>query len=395
MVERKRLFMAGIVAVGLGLSTASPSAASDHDRNRLIDRIVAKADPKVMEVLVTRRDARGRPTFQTIKVPTVERAKEVIGGLLGKPGVRGVEMNRKVQALANDPGYSQQWALSSSFLDFYKIRSMTKNDTSSPNIAVIDSGVQGNHPDLAHSMSSGYSHITTCGLLSCRVAAGTTSSTTANDDFGHGTHVAGIIAAELNNNQGVVGLAQRVRIRSVKVLGSDGSGYTDDVASGIVWAADHAGVLNMSFGANGPSDAEEAAVNYARKKGRVLVAAAGNCDPTCSTPSYPAGYRGVLGVGAYDEDGAVASFSSRGSQVDVIAPGVNILSTYPGSRYASMDGTSMATPFVSAEAALAKQHCGWSGDKARLAIMSTAGHPDWRSNSSGYGKIHPDRLLRC
>jgi subtilisin family serine protease len=388
MVERTRLFAAGIVAIGLGIAMASPSAAAENDRNRLVDRIVAKADPKVMEVLVTRRDANGRPAFETIKVPSLERAKEVVGGLLGKPGVHGVEMNRRVTALINDPYYPLQWGLTSTYLDYSGVAKATKNDTSRPYVAVVDSGVQGNHPDLATSMSGGYDATT----------GQTTSASTDNDTCDHGTHVAGIIAAEVNNDEGVVGLGQRVRIRAVRVLkrtllgGCEGD--TNDVADGIVWAADHADVINMSLGADSASDAEKAAVEYARGRNRVIVAAAGNCDPTCSTPSYPAGYRGVLGVGAYGQDGAVASFSSKGSQVDVIAPGVHIASTVPDG-YAYMDGTSMATPFVAAEAALAKQHCGWTGDKARIAIMRTAGHPDWRSNSSGYGKIHPTRLLRC
>lgn len=381
--------------VGLAIAAASPSAGAENDRHRLIDRIVAKADPKLMEVVVTKRDGDGRPTFQTITAPTVARAKEVIDGLLGKPGVRSVEMNQRVHALVNDPGYPDQWALKSSYLDFARIRTLTSNDTSRPYVAVVDSGVQGNHPDLVNSMASGYSYLTTCGLLGCSVKKGTTSAATDNDNNGHGTHVAGIIAAELNNSQGVVGLAQRVRIRSVKVLGSDGSGETDDVASGIVWAADHADVINLSLGSSEPSAAEEDAVDYALDKNRVVVAAAGNCDPTCSTPAYPAGYKGVLGVGAYGMDGARASFSSKGPQVDVIAPGENILSTYNNGGYAFADGTSMATPFVSAEAALAKQHCGWTGSKARSAIMKTAGHSSYRTSATGFGRIRPKELLRC
>jgi thermitase len=390
MMMWMRPLMAGFLAIGVGMASASPATAADDSRSRLVDRIVAKADPKLMEVVVTKQVGDGRPTFQTIKVPTVARAKDVVNGLLGKPGVRSVEMNRTVKAVINDPYYPLQWALKSTYLDFPKIRTMTSGDDSRPYVAVIDSGVQGDHPDLETSMSSGYDAI----------AGQSSSASTDNDTCGHGTHVAGIIAAELNNDEGVVGLAQRVRIRSVRVLKkpllSDScTGNTADIVDGIVWAADHADVLSMSFGANSPSDAERAAVNYARSKNRVVVAAAGNCDPTCSASFYPAGYTGVLGVGAYDQDGALASFSSRGPQVDVIAPGVHIASTVPDDGYAYMDGTSMATPFVSAEAALAKQHCGWTGDKARTAIMKTAGHPSYRTDSTGYGKIHPTGLLRC
>jgi len=373
-------------------TAASPASADNDDRRRLIDRIVAKADPKLLEVLVTKQVGDDRPEFRTIKVSSLANAKDVVGNLLGKPNL-SVEMNRRVRALANDPLYSKQWALNPDHLKFSTVQSRTANDTARVKVAVIDSGVQGNHPDLVDHMISGYDATT----------GNTTSAATDNDTCGHGTHVAGIIGARVNNRIGVVGLAQRAQIRSVRVLewykpllgAGSCEGDTSTVVRGITWAADHAQVLNLSLGSDSSSSAESAAIKYAiRTKHRVVVAAAGNCDTSCTTKSYPAAYDGVLGVAAVDSDNDRASFSSYGSWVDVAAPGVSIVSTVPDG-YGTMDGTSMATPFVAATAALGIQHCRWSGSTTTAKIMKTASHASHRNVWSGYGRIQPTVLLRC
>jgi subtilisin family serine protease len=390
---RVRPLVVVMLVVGCGLAAASPAAAVDSDRKRLIDRIVAKADPKLLEVLVTKQVGDGRPTFRTIKVSSLSDAKGVVGDYLGESGVAGVEMNRRVRALANDPLYPNQWALTQDHLKFSSIRSMTTNDSARVKVAVIDSGVQGNHPDLVDHMIGGYD----------ATNGSTTSATTSNDTCGHGTHVAGIIAAQVNNNIGVVGLAQRAQIRSVRVLkwrkpllgAGSCEGATSTVVRGITWAADNAQVLNLSLGSDSSSSAESAAIKYAiRTKHRVVVAAAGNCDPSCTSASYPAAYDGVLGVAATSWNKQRASFSSYGSWVDVSAPGYKIASTVPNG-YAYMDGTSMATPFVAATAALGIQHCHWSGLTTISKIRTTASHPTSWDKLTGYGLIRPTVLLRC
>ena len=394
---RARSLLTGILVIGLAVATASPAGAADNDRKNLIARIVAKADPKLMEVVVTNQVGEGRPTFKIVKVSTLANAKDVVGKFLGKSGVRAVEMNHTVKALANDPYYSQQWPMQSDQLDFSRIRTITKKDTAHVTVAVVDTGVQGNHPDLANHMTTGYTHLPTCGLLSCRTQSGETSSTTNNDDCGHGTHVAGIVTAQVNNGIGVAGLAQLARIRSVKVLGSDCSGSTADTAAGITWAADHAQVINLSFGSPDYTSAENAAVQYAiHTKHRVVVAAAGNCDdPNCTTPLYPAAYSGVIGVAATSWDKKRASFSSYGSWVDVGAPGYKIVSTYPTNGYAVMYGPSMVTPYVAAAAALGIEHCHWSGLTTISKIQKTASHPSTKDKWTGYGVIRPTVMLRC
>jgi len=388
---RARATLAAVLAACIGLTLAGPAAADDGDKQSVVDRIVAKADPKLMEVLITSRGEHGRPEFKTIKVSDVAAAKRVVADTLGKPGVRSVEMNHRVKALGwNDPYYPNQWALDYRHFYFDKIWSSTKSDTARPYVAVVDSGVQGNHPDLSSHMASGYNAINGSAL----------SKSSSSDDCGHGTHVAGIIAAGLNNGVGVVGMAQRAFIRPVKVLNhtllNGCSGSDASVAEGIAWAAEHAHVINLSFGSSDPSSAEQSAVDYALDLGRVVIAAAGNHDSTQPNGvSYPAAYPGVLGVAAVASSWKPASFSNYGYWVDVAAPGVDIVSTIPGG-YEYMSGTSMAAPYVSAEAVLAIQHCRYSGSKTADRIQTTASnYPTKKYSSIGWGIISPLKLLRC
>ena len=183
------------------------------------------------------------------------------------------------------------------------------------------------------------------------------------DDHGHGTHVAGIIAME-NNNVGGVGIAYKSKIMPIKAGGSDGTLYSSDIAKGIEYAYKNgADVINMSFGSSAHSALIENALQDAFNS-CVLVAAAGNDGkPTADCPlggqnMYPASYSYVIGVMAYDEANSFASFSNwdykpnANAEYEVVAPGVNIYSTLPNGRYATWNGTSMAAPMVSAEAAI-------------------------------------------
>ena len=177
------------------------------------------------------------------------------------------------------------------------------------------------------------------------------------DDNMHGTHVAGTIGAEGDNGKGVVGVNWQVSIMGLKFLDGNGSGELADAVQAIVYAADNgAKILNNSWGGGGFSKALEDAIKYARDKGALFVAAAGNSGTNNDTkPSYPANYEveNVISVAASDHQDAMASFSQYGSKtVDISAPGVDIMSTVPGNRYAPLDGTSMATPHVSGAAAL-------------------------------------------
>lgn len=214
---------------------------------------------------------------------------------------------------------------------------------SSVPIAVVDTGVDNSHPDLPPVVAQ---------------KDFVNKDESAEDDNGHGTHVAGIIGALTDNDVGVAGANWRVSLLAAKVLDGAGSGSYSAVASGIAWAADRgARVINLSLGGSLPSRTLEKAVNYAWNKGAVLACAAGNSGT--KQKLYPAAYVNCIAVAATDENDAKASFSNWGADwVDVAAPGVRILSTMPDSAvylttrygyrqdYDSLSGTSMATPHV-------------------------------------------------
>lgn len=203
-------------------------------------------------------------------------------------------------------------------------------------IAVLDTGVQLDHPELAGRLVEGVNLI---------------SEGQPSDDVGHGTHVAGIIAAEVNNGEGIAGMSWHNRIMPVKVLDSTGAGSAYAVAEGIIWATDHgADVINMSLGNYASAEFLHDAIRYAYDRGVVLVAASGN-DNT-ERPGYPAAYPEVFAVAATDGYNRKAPFSNYGDYIDAAAPGDAIASTYPGSRYAAMSGTSMASPHAAALAGL-------------------------------------------
>ena len=233
-------------------------------------------------------------------------------------------------------------------------------------VAVLDTGVDATHPDLAGAVIGGTTYLATNDPV-----CGSGVYPTGTDDNSHGTHVAGIIAARSNNGIGIVGMAQNARILPVKALDCTGSGSISDIASAIVYAVDHgARLINISLGSSSESTAMQNAVQYAVSHNVLIIAAAGNCGilstrclNTQNLVEYPAAYPGVLGVGATSMDDSIATFSTQGSQVGISAPGVRIVSTVPNYRtyqsdhggtqgYAAFSGTSQATPYVTGLAAL-------------------------------------------
>ena len=199
-------------------------------------------------------------------------------------------------------------------------------------VGIIDTGIDPGHPDL-------------------NVAGGVNTINTRKsfkDDNGHGTHVAGTVAA-VDNELGVIGVAHSVELYAIKAFNKRGLAFTSDIIEGIQWCVENEiQVINMSFGSSVSSSSEQMAIQAAYAAGVVMVAAAGN---TSGSVGYPAAYGETIAVSASDASDAIAGFSSRGTEVDLIAPGVNILSTYKGG-YAWGSGTSMATPHVTGAAAL-------------------------------------------
>jgi len=202
-------------------------------------------------------------------------------------------------------------------------------------VAIIDSGISP-HSDI--NISGGKSFVE--------------YTTSYNDDNGHGTHVAGIVSAE-NNSIGVVGIAPDSDIYALKALDSEGVGYNSDIIKAIDWSIEnHMDIINMSLGGSDESYAFQQAIDKAYNSGILVVAAAGN---ESAPVDYPAKYNNVIAVSATDSSNQLAYFSNRGPEIEVSAPGVNVISTYLGNSYASMDGTSMASPYVAGVLALYKQ----------------------------------------
>ncbi|KYH31974.1 S8 family peptidase [Neomoorella mulderi] len=246
-------------------------------------------------------------------------------------------------------------------------------------VAVLDTGIDAGHPDLKANIR-GTQNIKFPGWQ-------------AGDGNGHGTHVAGIIAA-VDNNFGVVGVAPRAEIYAVKIFNRRGNGYISDIIAGLDWALQNKmQVVNMSFGTTRPSQALEEAVRRCVQAGMVLVAAAGN-EGKENSVMYPARCPGVIAVSAIDRKNNLASFSSRGSEVTVAAPGVDILSTYPGGKYRAMSGTSMACPHVAGVAALVLSRDGHiSGRQVVKTITSTATRlPGLTPEEQGSGLVNASFL---
>ncbi|MBI6545423.1 MAG: S8 family serine peptidase [Cyanobacteria bacterium NC_groundwater_1444_Ag_S-0.65um_54_12] len=279
----------------------------------------------------------------------------------------------------NDPLFEQQWPFSRGNLNVTSFWDR-RVDTSKVMVAVLDTGIDASHPELAGRVSLG---------------ANTLDVTQdSRDDVGHGTHVAGIIGAAGNNGIGVAGVAWNVRLLAVKVLGKNG-GNDAAALSGISYAIlAGAKVINLSFNSNDTTvnPAYQSAVDFARSRGAVVVAAAGN---NGGALTQPATTPGLLAVAALRSDGSLASYSNyRGEAIGIAAPGDNIISTIPGGSYQLDSGTSMAAPFVSAAAAiLLAEHPDWSVEQVINAIRFAAPPlPGLQSSSLGWGRLDLGRL---
>jgi subtilisin family serine protease len=308
--------------------------------------------------------------------------------------------------IPDDSLYNQQWALSK-----IGMPGAWGKTTGSPNIlvAVVDTGVQLTHPDLQakiwtnpgeipanyidddgngkiddlhgwHFYHGGY------GLM--------LEDANVVDDYGHGSHVSGIIAASANNHTGVAGISWGSRILPVKALDNNGNGYYTDIAAGIIYAADNgADIINLSAGGSAASTLLQEAVDYANAHGALVIAASGN---NGGAVYYPAACNNVLAVAATDEIDQRPSFSNYGPQVDLAAPGLNIVSTWYMSNYLFKSGTSMSAPHVSGVAALL-----WSLDPslsasevANLLFYSAVDiGPSGKDIYYGWGRVSADRAV--
>ncbi|MBI2590119.1 S8 family peptidase [Candidatus Berkelbacteria bacterium] len=266
-------------------------------------------------------------------------------------------------------------------------RAQAKSTGLGIDVAVIDTGIDLDHPDLIGRIKGGINLINPWA--------------NADDDNGHGTHVAGIIAAE-NNGFGVLGVAPKSNLYAVKALDRRGRGYLSDILAGMEWALNSGiEVINLSLGTPVSIPTLQEATTRLVQTGIVVVAAAGNDG---AAVNYPAAYPGVIAVGAVGDEDELQRWSSHGSALDVVAPGDHIYSTYRRDRYRTMSGTSMATPHVAGLASLllaypsacdqnSDNQC--SAEEVAARIFATADNLDTPGYdlTTGYGVINSARAL--
>ncbi len=391
-----------------GASTAPPPVISPQQAASAATTSAAKAtvvnlDGSIPIAIAERHD--GRVQVHTQSVPDAATAGAIAARAAGAHDVVAVEAVQKVHldATGPDPLRPQQWALNTyaSGLgapggeNFEQAWSRTIG--CGVTVGVVDSGVEATNPDLAGRVLAEYQFR----------FLGVIQGPTSGDLNGHGTHVAGIIAAQKNNAVGIEGAAPGVKILPVQVFGSDGTGFTPDVASGINWAVG-AGVqvINLSSGSAADSSVVDAAIDNARAQGVTVVAAAGNSNqdpaPNTNAPNYPAATGKTIAVGATANQGTLAaplqlgaSYSTRGAYVSVAAPGSDIISTY-GTGWATLSGTSMATPYVSAAVALMRSVRACNQGQMLTILQSTATDDIFipgRDDIYGAGIINPKAAL--
>jgi len=327
-----------------------------------------------------------------LNVP-VGKVPQVVADLRRSPAVEFAEPNYLVHTAVitpGDPGWANQYGPA-------RIQAPQAWDVVTGSItvtiAVIEPGVDLNHPDLAAKIwtNPGETGIDSNGndkhtndvdddgdgyVDDWRGWDFVNGDNEPQDDYGHGTHVSGIAAAASDNGIGIAGIAWGAKIMPLKILDSSENGSDNDVAAAMVWAADHsANIINLSLGGDAPAAVMEAAINYAYGRGVTVVAAAGNTGKPGVL--YPAAYPNAIAVAATDINNNRASFSSYRLQVDLAAPGVGIYSTYwtptSGATYYSLSSTSMATPHVAGVAALLASLPQFNTpDKIRAALEETA-----------------------
>lgn len=348
-----------------------------------------------------------------IRVSTGYTLDDAATKLRARPDVAFVEKNfiGHVTAVPNDSNYGVQYAP-------HRIQADLAWDIWKPQqqavIAVVDSGIDYNHPDLVNKILMLGSKVDGYNATGTNAVSGI--GTDPLDDNGHGTHCAGIAAAQTNNGTGIAGIAgwngiagqsdtDHVKLMPVKAMDQNGDGFVSDVADGVTWAANNgAWVINLSLGFNTYSQTLADAVNYAWSQNCVLVAAAGNDGNNVLT--FPAAYPHVLSVGSTDNNDTLSSFSDYGSWVDCLAPGEGIYSTRPTYTLPGMDknygfdtGTSMSTPHAAGEAALILAESPWlTNDQVYRYILQNVDpfNPiSGRTISAGGGRINVFRALRA
>ena len=323
-------------------------------------------------------------TVPALRLHVVEVGADLLQEALAKyqvdAQVARVEVNavRQSNTLPSDPLYGQQWALPRIGWD---LAFGTTNPSANVVVAVLDTGIDGAHPDLAGNVIAGTSILDGSNGLS--------------DSSGHGTMVAGTVAARTNTTppEGIAGVGYAgVRLMPVTVLNADGLGQDSDIINGVVWAVDHgADVILMAFSNPGFSASLQEAIDYAWSSNVVLVAATGN--DGLNAPTYPAGDRGVIGVSATDENDRLAAFSNYGASVFLAAPGTSIVTTDAGGSYVTISGTSSSAAIVAGAAAQMMAVDPSLSNGVVVGRLARTADPAGTQEETGNGRLNLARAL--
>ncbi|MDQ1057394.1 thermitase [Arthrobacter globiformis] len=416
MLGMKKVVIASLAAVVLGLGAITPAVPSNAatEPQQTTGHIIVKFRDNGAAAGVLRQHALsegadiGSTGAHVVKVPAGYESS-VIETLSRNPAVEYAEPDEVVTASTADQYFPRQYALQNTGQSFTNtagtltlpagtadadvdaVEAWNVTTGSGIKVAVLDSGVASDNPDINPKVV---------------LRANFSGAATNEDNYGHGTHVAGIVAASSNNTIGVAGTCPGCTILAGKVLDDNGVGSSSAVANGINWAVSNgAKVINMSIGVRA-SRTLETAVNNAWSKGVVLVAAAGNGGN--QTKIYPGAYANVIAVAATDNRDAKASFSTYGaSWVDIAAPGVNVYSTFPNHPFVLAtqnnrsfgydvgNGTSMSSAIVAATAALAwSSHPGATNTSVRTIVESTADKIAGTGTFWAKGRVNADKAVR-
>jgi thermitase len=382
--------VAAIAATVTGALLAAPAAHA----GQVIVKLKPSATPAQQQSVLNVGKVLGKVKAADAAVLRVPGGGAAVARVLSaNPLVQWAEADGVMRATATpqDPRFSELYGLQKisapAGWDAFGLGAFPS--TGGVRVGIVDTGIMAAHEDLAgKTVACAATQNGLLGLIGGDPVP--QESRGCADDNGHGTHVAGTIAATANNARGVTGVAFNTQLAICKALfGAAGSGSVSGVANCITYLADHgAKVISMSLG-GGASNALQAAVTDAARKDVLLVAAAGNDGN--ATLNYPAAYADVVSVAATDQNDQRASFSNANADVEVAAPGVNILSTWNDGAYKSISGTSMATPHAAGVAALirgATPSLTWSGARSKLDASVDDLGAAGRDPSYGFGRVN-------
>ncbi len=360
---------------------AKGAAPETFDPHTVMVKFSAKSSAAARSTVLAKHNSRQAASLSTgdfVTVSSSAPAADLLKKLKAEPTVEAASLDytRQVDATPNDQFYrSEQGYLST--IRMPQAWDLSKS-AGAQTVAVLDTGVDAGHPELAGRVLSGYNAYT--------------KNASTNDDHYHGTMVSGIIAASTNDSRGIAGVAWNARILPVKVLRANGSGSDSAIVDGINWAASHgARVINMSLGGPSYNPVMHNAIKAAVAKGIVVVVSSGN--EYSNEPHYPGSLPEVISVGATDSNGVLVTFSSWGDNVDLAAPGWNIMSAYPRRLtepkylpYASASGTSFSAPIVAGVAAMLRnKYPSWSPAQIEAQLKNTARDAGPRGRDPFYG----------